>query len=206
LQIRTTDIVGLGAMLSATDTVAHHGRMIHNLYGTQAYTGDYHLSGFTDLTLIDHLFEAGFDRIRIARHHGWLLVADARRREEQGPAEPIAIGLDSGAHEVESDGNLSWRWCEQIVHVLLFARTEETVRGVLRLALTRPDSEVGVEVLGDGVNHRSTVRDNTTVDCEVTLAPGPNRISVVSQGTPCNSPGDPRNLYVRLHEIDVALG
>jgi SAM-dependent methyltransferase len=62
LHIRTSDLISFAHLMVRRDAVADHHQLIQCLFGTNAYKGDYHLAGFTDLTLIDHLLDAGFDQ------------------------------------------------------------------------------------------------------------------------------------------------
>jgi hypothetical protein len=201
VHIRTSDVIGLSRLMTRRDTVADHHHLIHSLFGTQAYKGDYHLAGFTDLTLIDHLFEAGLDRIRVARHHQWLLVADAQRPSEASPARMIGLSLDEGFHELESDGTRDWRACQAIAGILLFSRHDEPIDVTLTLSLSRPDRAVDVELHGPGLTLREVVDGLTTITAEVTVRPGPNRLSLVTLGPPIPAPDDLRVCHLQAHEI-----
>jgi len=55
--------------------------IIHLMYGTQAYTGDFHLAGFTAATLDAHLRRAGLLACEAAVEHGWLFDIRARKAE-----------------------------------------------------------------------------------------------------------------------------
>ena len=61
--IRTTE---LGGLVRALEAPEHQGiddqeRLIQNVFGTQAYTGDFHLSGFTEPLFRFYMWEAGFE-------------------------------------------------------------------------------------------------------------------------------------------------
>ena len=60
LTLRVPDLPGVLRWLQREDTVDHHRTVIHHMFGTQAYSGDFHLNGFTELLLCDELFRAGF--------------------------------------------------------------------------------------------------------------------------------------------------
>ena len=202
LHLRTPDVVGIGASIARRDDVAFHHLMVQGVYGTQAYQGDYHQAGFTDLTLIDQLFEAGYDQIRVGRLHGWMLEADATR--PGGSAEnPIAIGLGHSVSPPEVDGEAEWRWCERTSEILLFARSDAPVDAHLELVLFRPEDRTEVELVGSGLRRREVVSRQATITCALTLAPGPNRLSMISHGPPIAAPGDPRDLHVQLLGISA---
>jgi predicted SAM-dependent methyltransferase len=56
-------------------------KVIHLMYGTQAYTGDYHLAGFTAAVLEHHLNAAGFLICRADIMHSWLFDVSARKTD-----------------------------------------------------------------------------------------------------------------------------
>jgi len=53
--------------------------VLHLMYGTQAYPGDYHLTGFTPSILIDHFSSVGLVITEVHLLHGWLYEITARR-------------------------------------------------------------------------------------------------------------------------------
>jgi len=59
--LRVPDIMGVARLIAKQATVDHHKTMLHALFGTQAYNGDYHHSSFTELTLRRSLYDAGFE-------------------------------------------------------------------------------------------------------------------------------------------------
>lgn len=86
LFIRTTELGGLVRLLEAP---AHQGildqeRLIQNVFGTQAYTGDFHLSGFTEPLFRFYLWEAGFEVESLKLLHGAYLDVWARKTRHLG--------------------------------------------------------------------------------------------------------------------------
>jgi predicted SAM-dependent methyltransferase len=57
----------------------HHRVTIHLAYGTQAHTGDFHLTCFTPLLLRDYLHEAGFGLATIRVDDGWIFDVTATK-------------------------------------------------------------------------------------------------------------------------------
>jgi hypothetical protein len=200
LRLRTADLMGIGLLLAQRDELALHQAMVQGAYGTQAYSGDYHLAGFTDLTLIDQLFEAGFERIRLERMHGWLLLAEAHRATSAS-TDPLAVALRHGVFETEYDGDYAWRWCDQEANILLYARTGGPIHVRLELDVSRPGDGIDVEVHGTGLRHRTPVSGVVTVSTTLDLVPGPNRISITAHGAPIDAPGDPRSLWFQLLDV-----
>jgi SAM-dependent methyltransferase len=88
LVLRVPDIIGLARVMSDLDTVAEQRKLIQNLYGTQAYTGDYHHAGFTELTLRHSLHEAGMDVVELVRKDEWMFDCVAVRVDKPGRFKP----------------------------------------------------------------------------------------------------------------------
>ena len=89
IHLRTIDLVALGRWLAESDDPDRHRQVVHLIYGTQAYDGDYHLSGFTDVLLRDYLDRAGFGEITLGIRDGWLWEVEAVKvGEPRPPAEP----------------------------------------------------------------------------------------------------------------------
>lgn len=68
--IRVPSLTDVLKLLARAETVEREHEIIHLIYGTQAYTGDFHLAGFTAATLASQLAEAG------------LMICEARLRDE----------------------------------------------------------------------------------------------------------------------------
>jgi predicted SAM-dependent methyltransferase len=79
--IRTTELGGLLRMLEspANQAIADQERLVQNLFGTQAYTGDFHLTGFTENTFRFYMWEAGFEIETLGLLHGAFLDSWARK-------------------------------------------------------------------------------------------------------------------------------
>jgi hypothetical protein len=83
LELRVPSLFDLFVMLAAPEKRSAVGsaEVIHLLYGTQAYAGDYHLSGFTAELLEDLLAKSGLLVCTASLLHGWLFEVRARRTE-----------------------------------------------------------------------------------------------------------------------------
>lgn len=104
--VRTTELGGLVRLLEVPE---HQGiddqeRLIQNIFGTQAYTGDFHLSGFTEPLFRFYMWEAGFDLISLALHQGAFLDGWARKTRHLGfehaetPGDPAFV--EAVCHQV----------------------------------------------------------------------------------------------------------
>ena len=86
LVLRLPDVIGLARLLSARREVDAQLILLQNLYGTQAYTGDYHHNGFTEVTIRVALATAGFTVATIEHFDEWLFDIVAVRSAT--PVEP----------------------------------------------------------------------------------------------------------------------
>jgi SAM-dependent methyltransferase len=204
LHLRTVDVMGVARLMAERDTVADHHHLIHCLFGTQAYTGDYHLAGFTDLTLVDHLYEAGFDRVRISRHHGWLFVVDARRAADSSQEDLIALSLDGRFYDQESAGAETWNWCRSSAGILFVNQAPETASVRLDLTVSRSGQKGKLELIGPGGRQNAKIKDRTTLHFPLSLPSGPTRTTLISHSHPISAPDDPRSLHMCLHEAVLA--
>ena len=79
LNIKTTDIISLASrMVSDMTYAAHHGWTIC-LFGNQAQPGDFHLTGFSDITLEVLLSAAGFEVITKGHIDEWMFDWTAKK-------------------------------------------------------------------------------------------------------------------------------
>jgi SAM-dependent methyltransferase len=83
LHARVPSLLHLLEMLAAPANLEAEAarNIVHLIYGTQAYTGDYHLAGFTATMLERHLAEAGLLVCEAEILHGWLFEVSARKTD-----------------------------------------------------------------------------------------------------------------------------
>ncbi|MCP3939532.1 MAG: methyltransferase domain-containing protein [Actinomycetia bacterium] len=86
--LRVPDIIGVARLIDREKSVEHHETMVHALFGTQAYSGDYHYVGFTELTLRKALHDTGFVVSDLRRKDEWLFDCVATKVADPGPFEP----------------------------------------------------------------------------------------------------------------------
>lgn len=81
LHIRIPSLMDLFKMLAQPENRSAEAanEIIHLMYGTQAYTGDYHLSGFTAELITSYLDECGLQICRAELIHNWLFDIQARK-------------------------------------------------------------------------------------------------------------------------------
>ncbi len=114
--IRTTELGGLFRLLEAPENQAieDQERLIQNIFGTQAYQGDFHLSGFTEPLFRYYLWEAGFEVDSLSLHNGAFLDAWAHKtkdlgfEDEQSPDRSTFVellGREPSADELSAPGS-----------------------------------------------------------------------------------------------------
>ncbi len=81
LHLRAPNVIGLAELCLAPErqSIDDQKMLIQCLFGTQAYNGDWHLTGFTEKLLRYYLEEAGFAVVRIDCKDHWLFEATARK-------------------------------------------------------------------------------------------------------------------------------
>lgn len=110
LQLRVPNILGVARLLlDSADDLDQQRTLVQCLFGTQAYNGDFHHNGYTEMLLRDDLRVAGFDCVSFDSRDDWLFdvvavkasqpkatrLADCRfmdlRRPSQVLAEPNSL-------------------------------------------------------------------------------------------------------------------
>ena len=103
LDLRVPDLPSLLRWLREKDDPDHHRRVLHHMFGTQAYNGDFHLSGYTELLLCDELFRADFGDVEMGLHDEWLWDVEAT-----AGGSPLGLVWGPGFHAAEVGGGPRW--------------------------------------------------------------------------------------------------
>jgi hypothetical protein len=87
LEIRVPDVLALADLMRRPDaqTPEQQAVYLQCLFGTQGYEGDFHLNGFTELSLRHALEQSGFELVSLQHQDEWLFVALARKVAHQPP-------------------------------------------------------------------------------------------------------------------------
>jgi predicted SAM-dependent methyltransferase len=74
LKLRVPNLVGLLGLFTRQDmqAIPEQENLVQCLFGTQAYNGDWHLTGFTQTLLSHYLTEAGFGNLQFSDRDHWL--------------------------------------------------------------------------------------------------------------------------------------
>jgi predicted SAM-dependent methyltransferase len=79
LIVQTTSILHVASKLRATDRYADHHSWTICLFGNQAHPGDFHFTGFTEVTLRVHLLAAGFTIEVLELREEWMPYVEAKK-------------------------------------------------------------------------------------------------------------------------------
>jgi hypothetical protein len=203
LRLQVPDITAIGQLLREQDELQSHELFLHHMYGTQAYTGDFHLAGFTDRVMIEFLRAAGFDKIALECEHRWLLCAVASK--SVGDDDPIAFVHSQGCHPAESDAaGVGFRWCERNTSVLLanVSGRRLDVEVELTLAGHWDETPVGLSIEGLGQTREMVLGSQPqTVVGRVEVADDGVRVRLTSTGPPVDAGQDARDLRFRLLDV-----
>lgn len=132
LIVETSSILDAADKLRAATTFAEHYSWTICLFGNQVHAGDFHYSGFTELTLRVHLLAAGFRVARCEIRKDWLLYAEATKEVDW----------------TEIDNNCSDREFVRRVYVSAFGREP-----------SRHDIEANASNLSKGASRKGFARD-----------------------------------------------
>ena len=88
LELRVPNLLGLAVLLSKRTSIEQQRQLIQCLFGTQAYTGDYHLNGYTEWLLRHELRAAGFGHATVRPRDEWLFDVTAIRTPDDSPPDP----------------------------------------------------------------------------------------------------------------------
>jgi len=96
LTVRVPSLRHLLTLLAAPQRqdIAMQKQLIQCLYGTQSYEGDYHLNGFTEVTLRYDLEQAGFKMGQVRIIDEWLFDVDACKIRHVTPDGLLHIESD----------------------------------------------------------------------------------------------------------------
>ena len=79
LIVQTSSILHVAAKLHESNFYPHHHAWTICLFGNQVHSGDFHYSGFTEVTLRNHLIAAGFEIETMELREGWMFHLEARK-------------------------------------------------------------------------------------------------------------------------------
>jgi len=98
LELQVPNVIGLLDLLTRDENqnIAQHEKLLQCLYGTQAYNGDFHFIGFTEITLNGVLSETGFSLRESRVRDEWLFHAKAIKVENSQSDKLLIIKDNEG--------------------------------------------------------------------------------------------------------------
>lgn len=82
MKLRVPNLIGLLELFLWKDkqSIEDQEVLVQCLFGTQAYDGDWHLTGFTEILLKHYLEKAGFCQIEFKNKDHWLFDVSCKKR------------------------------------------------------------------------------------------------------------------------------
>jgi len=97
LEIRVPDVVALALLMKddpSRQTPEAQAVLLQCMFGTQTYAGDFHLNGFTEISLRHAFAQAGFEIAYLGHHDEWLFEAVGRKIEHTPPEAMLRFESD----------------------------------------------------------------------------------------------------------------
>jgi hypothetical protein len=178
LRLRVPDLPSILRWLREQDDPEHHRRVIHHMFGTQAYDGDFHLNGYTELLLCDELFRAGFGDIEMELRDGWLWEVEAT-----ADGAPLGVVWGPGFHLREAGGR---RWAAQSAELCVCRGGCEPEELELKLTLWRhPQADTSLQIAGAGIDQRIALTEEPSEHfLRIAAQPGATRLTLNTEGRP----------------------
>ena len=82
IDLETSNIVAVAEMIKSIRLYERHSTYTIFMYGNQAHPGDFHHTGFTDITLRVHMAAAGFEIEDFRERDTWLYCLKARKVQD----------------------------------------------------------------------------------------------------------------------------
>lgn len=207
LRLTVPDAAAILQRLAASDDLEEHERWLANLFGTQAYTGDFHQAGFTDILMIGLLARTGYCGIRIERRDDWLLSVFARKSYSPRPLEDdVALCWGEGVYPAEPAGEATMRWSRQQANVLLENLTGRDVDCRLRTIFFTGTAEPStLEVRSDFFADVLTLDDRCPWERVVTMGPQRLRVFFSTDARALEAADDPRALHFGMYDFQISV-
>lgn len=141
LEVRVPNVIALADLMRQPERADPQGHavLLQCMFGTQGYSGDFHLNGFTEISIRNNFAEAGFEMVSLRPRDEWLFEALGKKTDHRPP---------DAALRQDSDGD----FLEQAYrdHLGRVADAEGKAFWMLRLADGAP-REVVLSVIKKGV-------------------------------------------------------
>jgi hypothetical protein len=79
VELETSNVIAIAEMMKSIRSFERHSVYTIFMYGNQVHPGDFHYTGFTEITLRVHLAAAGFETLELIERDTWLFAVKARK-------------------------------------------------------------------------------------------------------------------------------
>lgn len=200
LELRVPSLFHAVELMKLNPTITYHETLIQNLYGTQAYTGDVHLTSFTDLTLIHYLHQNGFTGISIEIKDEWMFDIRAKKMSN---LSRVALIMSKGIYGEEESNSGKWRWIASNENLRII-NNDDTVKVVLlTFKPTHPfDKKAKIMVRNGSEEHTPALDRDFSLAIEV--PPGLSEINFEASALRVDEESN-RNLRLQLKNFEVKV-
>lgn len=197
LLVRVPSLFHAARLMRRGNDLHTHELLLQNLYGTQAYTGDVHLTSFTDITLASYLHDSGWRDVEGGLVDEWMWEVSARA----SVGKPVAVFWGLGIYPEERNEWASWRWLSACGELSLVCGATETVTATVAFEVAAGHSRGGlltvrsaedVIEVQSGEQVRFPVKLDPGQRCEISLEAGFDRVI---------ADGDTRDLRCQLVNV-----
>lgn len=98
LEVRVPNVIAIADLMRQPERAnpQSHAVLLQCMFGTQGYSGDFHLNGFTEISLRDIVSEAGFEMVSLRPRDEWLFEALVRKIDHRPPDPALRQESDRG--------------------------------------------------------------------------------------------------------------
>lgn len=82
IEVETSNVLAIVDLMREDQSFLNHWKCSIFMYGNQAHDGDYHHTGFTEVTLRTYLAAAGFQVDELIHHLDWIILVHGRKVED----------------------------------------------------------------------------------------------------------------------------
>jgi predicted SAM-dependent methyltransferase len=200
LELRVPSLFHAVELMKSQPTISFHETLIQNLYGTQAYTGDVHLTSFTDLTLTHYLHQNGFTAVSIEMKDDWMF--DIRAQKNRALPR-VAVIMSKGIYGEEESQFEKWRWIAQNENLRIINNDDSVKNVLLKFKPIHLHDKKAKIIIWHGSQKYTPLLDKE-FSLAVEAQPGLNELNFEVSALRINEESN-RNLRLQLKNFDVKV-
>ena len=200
LELRVPSLFHAVELMKFNPTITFHETLIQNLYGTQAYTGDVHLTSFTDLTLIHYLHQNGFTEVSLEIKDEWMFDIRAKK---MSTLSRIALILSKGIYGEEESYSGKWRWIASNENLRIINNDDAVKIVLLSFKPTHPFDKKAKIMIRNGSQEHTPVLDRD-FSLAIEVPPGLSEIYFEASALRVDEESN-RNLRLQLKNFEVKV-